>query len=72
MYGIDIYLTGNAAREGHRICEVPLGRKIHNPGFPKIVKISQQVIDALWHICLPVRRGTPVGRAAPAGEVHGR
>jgi hypothetical protein len=53
LYGIDVYLTGNAAREGHRICEVPLGRKIHNPGFPKIVKKSQQVIDALWHIfCL--------------------
>lgn len=50
FYGIDIYLTGNAAREGHRISQVPLGRKIHNPGFPKIVKISQQVIDALWHV----------------------
>ena len=50
LYGSDIYLTGNAAREGHRICEVPLGRKIHNPGFPKIVKMSQQVIDALWHV----------------------
>lgn len=50
LYGIDIWLTGNAAREGHRITQVPLGRKIHNPGFPKIVKISQQVIDALWHL----------------------
>ena len=50
LYGIDIWLTGNAAREGHRITQVPLGRKIHNPGFPKIVKISQQVIDALWHV----------------------
>jgi glucosylglycerate synthase len=50
LYGIDIYLTGNAAREGHQITQVPLGRKIHNPGFPKIVRISQQVIDALWHI----------------------
>ena len=50
LYGIDIWLTGNAAREGHRITQVPLGRKVHNPGFPKIVKISQQVIDALWHL----------------------
>jgi glucosylglycerate synthase len=50
LYGIDIWLTGNAAREGHRITQVPLGRKIHNPGFPKIVKISQQVIDTLWHV----------------------
>jgi hypothetical protein len=50
LYGIDIWLTGNAAREGHRITQVPLGRKIHNAGFPKIVKMSQQVIDALWHL----------------------
>jgi glucosylglycerate synthase len=50
LYGIDIYLTGNAAREGHQIRQVRLGRKIHNPGFSKIVTISQQVIDALWHV----------------------
>lgn len=50
LYGIDIWLTGNAAREGHQITQVPLGCKIHNPAFEKIVKISQQVIDALWHL----------------------
>jgi hypothetical protein len=50
LYGIDIWLTGNAAREGHRISQVPLGRKIHNPVFPKTVRMSQQVIDALLHL----------------------
>jgi hypothetical protein len=60
-YGIDIYLTGNAARERHQISQVPLGRKIHNPGFPKILAMSQQVIDALWHVI--VMAGSP--RPAP-------
>jgi len=63
-YGIDIHLTGNAAREQCRITEVPLGRKIHNPGFPKILPMSQQVIDALMHVI--VRAGRP------HGSPHGR
>lgn len=50
LYGIDIWLIGNAARERHQIAQVPLGRKVHNPAFGKIVRISQQVIDALWHL----------------------
>jgi hypothetical protein len=50
LYGIDIHLTGSAAREGCRIVEVPLGRKLHNPGFPKILHMSQQVIDSLFHV----------------------
>jgi len=49
LYGIDIHLTAHAAREGLRIVQVPLGRKIHNPGFPKILFGSQQVIDSLFH-----------------------
>jgi hypothetical protein len=35
LYGIDIHLTGNAARDGCQIVQVPLGRKIHNPGLPE-------------------------------------
>jgi len=66
LYGIDIYLTGNAAREGHRIGQVRLGRKIHNPGFPKIITISQQVIDALWHV---VALGGGVREAAGPGTL---
>lgn len=65
QYGIDIHLTGNAARERYRITEVPLSRKIHNPGFPKILPMSQQVIDALMHVI--VRSGTPLECTQAAG-----
>jgi hypothetical protein len=57
VYGIDIHLTGSAALDGHRIAEVPLGRKLHNPGFPKILHMSQQVIDSLFHVI--ARAGRP-------------
>ena len=49
LYGIDIHLTANALREGLPVVEVPLGRKLHNPGFPKILFMSQQVLDSLFH-----------------------
>ncbi|HUY45678.1 MAG TPA: hypothetical protein VMV92_08130 [Streptosporangiaceae bacterium] len=67
LYGIDIHLTGSAAREGYRIVQVPLGRKIHNPGFPKILFMSQQVIDSAFHVI--ARTGHPrLAPAAPPGE----
>ncbi|HWE90304.1 MAG TPA: glycosyltransferase [Pseudonocardiaceae bacterium] len=50
LYGIDIWLTANALREGHRVVEVPLGRKLHNSPFPKILWLPQQVLDALFHV----------------------
>ncbi|HEX7659806.1 MAG TPA: glycosyltransferase [Pseudonocardiaceae bacterium] len=50
LYGIDIWLTGNALREGLRVVEVPLGRKLHNSPFPKILWLPQQVLDALFHV----------------------
>lgn len=50
LYGIDIHLTANAAREGLTIRQVHLGQKLHNPGFPKILFGSQQVIDSLFHV----------------------
>lgn len=50
LYGIDITLTAQAARHQIPIVEVPLGRKLHNPGFPKILYGSQQVIDSLFHV----------------------
>jgi hypothetical protein len=65
LYGIDIHLTGNAAREEHAITEVPLGRKIHNPGFPKILPMSQQVIDSLLHVLAQAGRPRPVSRPYP-------
>ena len=65
LYGIDIHLTGNAAREGYRIVQVPLGRKIHNPGFPKILFMSQQVIDSAIHVIARAGHPRPVPTASP-------
>jgi hypothetical protein len=64
LYGIDVHLTGNAAGEGHRIVQVPLGRKIHNPGFPKILFMSQQVIDAAFHVIARAGRSSSNGRVS--------
>ena len=50
LYGIDAHLCGNAALHGARVVQVPLGRKIHNPGFPKILHGSQQMLDAILHV----------------------
>lgn len=64
FYGIDVCLTAQAASHGVDIAEVPLGRKSHNPGFPKILYGSQQVIDALFHAVAQHGRLSPLG--APA------
>ncbi|MBW4721271.1 glycosyltransferase family 2 protein [Saccharothrix obliqua] len=52
LYGIDVWLTANALREGLRVVEVPLGRKLHNSPFPKILRLPQQVLDSLFHVVL--------------------
>jgi glucosylglycerate synthase len=59
LYGIDVHLTAMAAREGWPIVQVPLGRKLHNPGFPKILYGSQQVIDSLLHAVALLTRPRP-------------
>lgn len=59
LYGIDVHLTSMAARECWPIVQVPLGRKLHNPGFPKILYGSQQVIDSLLHAIALLRRPRP-------------
>ncbi|TCO60876.1 glycosyltransferase [Actinocrispum wychmicini] len=59
LYGIDIWLTTNALREGHRVVEVPLGVKLHNSPFPKILSLPQQVLDALFHVTLRLDRPRP-------------
>jgi glucosylglycerate synthase len=64
LYGIDIWLTANALREGIRVVEVPLGRKVHNSPFPKILTLPQQVLDTLLHV---VARGGSL-RSTPAGS----
>lgn len=68
LYGIDIHLTARAALAEVPIREVRLGRKLHNPGFPKILFGSQQVIDSLFHVISSVRQCTPapIGRLAPS------
>lgn len=50
LYGIDVWLTANALRWGLRLVEAPLGRKVHNSPFPKILYLPQQVLDALFHV----------------------
>jgi hypothetical protein len=65
LYGIDVHLSGHAARERIRIEQVPLGCKIHNPGFPKILFMSQQVIDAALHVFARTGAARPV-EAMPA------
>lgn len=53
LYGIDIWLTTNTLREGYRVVEVELGRKVHNsPIFAKLFYLPQQVIDALLHVAV--------------------
>jgi glucosylglycerate synthase len=46
-------------REGHRVVEVPLGRKLHNSPFPKILQLPQQVLDSLFHVVVQVERVRP-------------
>ena len=36
-FGIDIFMTYHAIGGGFRICEVYLGKKKHNPGFPTLM-----------------------------------
>ncbi|QFZ19304.1 hypothetical protein [Saccharothrix syringae] len=73
LYGIDVWLTANALRERVRVVEVPLGRKLHNSPFPKILRLPQQVLDSLFHVVLrtdAVRApgfATPKARAAVDG-----
>ena len=68
LYGIDVWLTANALREGHRVVEVPLGRKIHNSPFPKMLFLPQQVLDALLHIAAETDRPHPAPPALFAAE----
>ena len=56
LYGIDVWLSGNALRSGFRVAQVPLGRKLHNSPFPKILSLPQQVLDALFHVAATVDR----------------
>ncbi|WP_367128911.1 glycosyltransferase family 2 protein [Saccharothrix sp. HUAS TT1] len=65
LYGIDVWLTANALREHVRVVEVPLGRKLHNSPFPKILRLPQQVLDSLFHVVLRTGGVRAPGFAAP-------
>ncbi|WP_433262229.1 family 2 glycosyl transferase [Actinosynnema sp. CS-041913] len=68
LYGIDVWLTANALRERLRVVEVPLGRKLHNSPFPKILRLPQQVLDSLFHVVLRTDRLRPPGSEAPGAR----
>jgi hypothetical protein len=68
LYGIDVWLSGNALREGLRVVEVPLGRKLHNSPFPKILSLPQQVLDALFAVA--ARSGAVRASAPPLPVPH--
>ncbi|MEV0681406.1 family 2 glycosyl transferase [Actinosynnema sp. NPDC050436] len=68
LYGIDVWLTANALREGIRVVEVPLGRKLHNSPFPKILRLPQQVLDSLFHVVLRTDRLRPAGPGRPGAR----
>ncbi|MEU4804428.1 family 2 glycosyl transferase [Actinosynnema sp. NPDC023587] len=68
LYGIDVWLTANALREHVRVVEVPLGRKLHNSPFPKILRLPQQVLDSLFHVVLRTDRVRPAVPGAPGAR----
>jgi glycosyltransferase involved in cell wall biosynthesis len=67
-YGIDVFLTGNALMNDFEIHQVTLSRKIHNPGFPKIVFMSRQVIDTMFRVFLRDKRIRSNGTHPHAAE----
>ncbi|MGM1060191.1 family 2 glycosyl transferase [Saccharothrix sp. Mg75] len=73
LYGIDVWLTANALRERMRVVEVPLGRKLHNSPFPKILRLPQQVLDSLFHVVLRTDgvREQVVAKASARAAVDG-
>jgi len=49
-YGIDIFLTLNAALENFKIAQVDLENKIHKPSAPKLGPMFMQVTDTCFKI----------------------
>ncbi len=47
QYGIDIFMSLNAALGGFKICQSGLGTKIHKASAPKLGIMFEQVIDTL-------------------------
>jgi glucosylglycerate synthase len=59
LYGVDVWLTINTAIRGFRLDGVYVGRAVHNPTFPKIFKLGQQVLDELFRLMMEHRPATP-------------
>lgn len=64
LYGVDVWLTGNGLREDALITEVALGRKVHTPPFKKVLRMPQQVTDALLHVVTTVDTPKPLANIA--------
>ena len=50
QYGIDMFITSHAVGGKFRIKEIPLGRKMHKPSFPKIIPIFTQEAHTGLHL----------------------
>lgn len=65
-YGIDIFMSLHAAGAGFKLCQAPLGRKLHKPSFPKWPRIIQSVAGATVGV---LRRFPPKVAGAPPSLV---
>ncbi len=59
MYGIDVWLTANTALRNLHLESVFVGRKVHNPTFPKIYRLGQEVLDTLFRLMMLHRPALP-------------
>ena len=50
LYGVDIFLSTHALGGNFKTREVYLGRKIHKPGFSKIIPMFQQVATTMLFV----------------------
>lgn len=69
LYGIDVWLTVNAALSGCVMEHVPMGRKLHNPTFPKIFRLGEQVLDTLFRLMMEQRPARPSFAVDPADDM---
>lgn len=56
FYGIDIFMTINAILGSFKLCQVPLGAKIHKPSAPKLGPMFSQVTETLFRNILVSRQ----------------
>jgi glycosyltransferase involved in cell wall biosynthesis len=60
LYGIDVWFTVNAALSGVNMRQVAIGRILHNPTFPKIFRLGEQVLDTLFRLMMENRPARPL------------